>query len=89
MKCLSPAQIATLNFPALGPLNLCAIKALDASDILSLHINTMPLHIIVVGAGLGGLAVAMRCAMGGNKVTVLEAAPKIAEVGNSELEGHH
>ena len=34
----------------------------------------------MVGAGLGGLAAAIKIALVGHKVTVLEAAPKLAEV---------
>ncbi|KAK4688408.1 hypothetical protein P7C73_g1701, partial [Tremellales sp. Uapishka_1] len=39
------------------------------------------LHIIIVGAGLGGLASAISCSLAGHAVTVLEAAVKLGEVG--------
>lgn len=41
------------------------------------------LKIIVVGAGLGGLAAAISCALGGHEVTVLESAKELAEVRSS------
>lgn len=40
-----------------------------------------PLDIIVIGAGLGGLSAAISCALGGHKVTVLEGARELAEIG--------
>lgn len=39
-----------------------------------------PLSIIVVGAGLGGLAAAISCTLAGHEVTVLEQASKLGEV---------
>ena len=39
------------------------------------------LEIIIVGAGLGGLAAAIACALAGHKVVVLEGAKRLAEVG--------
>ncbi|KZV70868.1 FAD/NAD-P-binding domain-containing protein [Peniophora sp. CONT] len=40
-----------------------------------------PLNIIVVGAGLGGLSAVHTLAQSGHKVTLLEAAPKLGDVG--------
>ena len=39
------------------------------------------LNILVIGAGLGGLAAAISCAISGHKITVLESAKELAEVG--------
>lgn len=39
------------------------------------------LDIIVIGAGLGGLSAALSCAHGGHKVTLLEGARELAEIG--------
>ncbi|KZT34228.1 FAD/NAD(P)-binding domain-containing protein [Sistotremastrum suecicum HHB10207 ss-3] len=41
----------------------------------------LPLSIIIIGCGLGGLAAAHTLASSGHKVTILEAAEKIGEVG--------
>ncbi|KAF8191084.1 hypothetical protein K438DRAFT_1591544 [Mycena galopus ATCC 62051] len=41
----------------------------------------MPLSIIVIGAGIGGLAVAHRLALAGHTVTVLEATAVLEEIG--------
>ena len=43
--------------------------------------NIKPLHIIVIGAGLGGLAASIALSRAGHNVTVLEAAPQLGEVG--------
>lgn len=43
---------------------------------------TEQLHILVIGAGLGGLSAALSCALNGrHKVTLLEGARELAEVG--------
>lgn len=39
------------------------------------------LDIIVVGAGLSGLAASIQCALSGHRVTVLEGAKELAEIG--------
>ena len=50
----------------------------------SFHYNAMSLsgmNIIVIGAGIGGLAAARALALRGADVTVMEQAPEITEVG--------
>ncbi|KAF2187905.1 FAD binding domain-containing protein [Zopfia rhizophila CBS 207.26] len=39
------------------------------------------LDIVIVGAGLSGLATSIQCALAGHKITVLESANELAEVG--------
>lgn len=43
-------------------------------------VGSTPLKIVVVGAGLGGLAVAVAARLQGLEVTVLESACKLGEV---------
>ena len=38
-------------------------------------------HVAVIGAGLGGLAAAIGISRAGHKVTILEQAPVLGEVG--------
>ncbi|KAJ5136697.1 Monooxygenase FAD-binding [Penicillium atrosanguineum] len=48
---------------------------------MNVQTANVPLDVIVVGAGIGGMAAALTLGMRGHRVVVLEAAPKIAEVG--------
>ncbi|KAJ5991331.1 hypothetical protein N7522_011538 [Penicillium canescens] len=41
----------------------------------------LPLEVIVVGAGIGGMAAALTLGLRGHHVVILEAAPKLMEVG--------
>ncbi|SGZ53569.1 CIC11C00000001199 [Sungouiella intermedia] len=41
----------------------------------------VPLEVVIVGAGLGGVTGAISLALSGHKVTLLEQAPKLGEVG--------
>ena len=43
--------------------------------------STIALNVLVVGAGLGGLAVGISLARKGHAVTILEQAPQMGEVG--------
>lgn len=43
--------------------------------------SPISLDIIVVGAGLSGLAAAVSCLLSGHKVTILESASALQEVG--------
>ncbi len=43
------------------------------------------LDILVVGAGLGGLASAIACLLAGHRVTCLEAAQQLGEVSDTSL----
>lgn len=43
--------------------------------------NTYQIDIVIVGGGIAGLSAALACAQAGHKVTVLEGAKELAEVG--------
>lgn len=42
--------------------------------------SSCPLKIIIIGAGLGGLACAIQCKLAGHDVLILEQAKEIGEV---------
>ena len=44
---------------------------------------TMPFRVLIVGAGLGGLACAIGCSNEGFEVTVLEQTAELSEVDKS------
>ena len=49
-------------------------------DSLPLPRSPIQLNIIIVGAGLGGLAAAVSISLSGHKVTVFESAKELLEV---------
>lgn len=59
---------------------LCTSGFQDRADRLSQTEDTRNLKIIVIGAGISGLGVAIAASLSGHQVDVLEAAPQLAEV---------
>ncbi|OAR02357.1 hypothetical protein LLEC1_02451 [Akanthomyces lecanii] len=52
-----------------------------SSQLIGQKTAQVPLQIVIVGAGLGGLSAAIALARRGNQVTVLEQAEKLGEIG--------
>ena len=49
-------------------------------EVNGYHPCDSPLKILIVGAGLGGLAAAISCSLAGHQAVVLEAASALSEV---------
>jgi len=43
--------------------------------------SNLKINVLIVGAGLGGLALGINLIQKGHAVTILEAAPKLGEIG--------
>ena len=83
----SPSNERERNSALPSPL-VPAAAGVDASDVakrpLSIYGSrkaSLPLHIIVVGCGLGGLAAAFCLIQAGHRVTIVESSPVIGDVG--------
>jgi salicylate hydroxylase len=75
---MQPQQHSPIAKPALSPSDI----TLDSVPHLYNGARaSKSLHIIVVGAGLGGLSAVHTLAQAGHRVTLLESAPAIGEVG--------
>lgn len=48
-----------------------------------------PMHIGIIGAGLGGLVAAIAIRRAGPRVTVLEQAAELKEVGSPDFQPRH
>ncbi|KUL85984.1 hypothetical protein ZTR_06536 [Talaromyces verruculosus] len=57
------------------------LEALELSSVESSAKCMVPLNIILVGAGLGGLATAIALTQNGHRVTIYEQTPVLGEVG--------
>ncbi|KLO16029.1 FAD/NAD-binding domain-containing protein [Schizopora paradoxa] len=61
-----------------------AARAVDTAKDITLYGGRkapLPLNVIIIGCGLGGLATAYALGKAGHRVRIIESAPKIGEVG--------
>ena len=69
----------SLNF--LKALHKTNRSAKEFGEISNPSPSALALNVLVVGAGLGGLAVGIALARRGHTVTIFEQAPQLGEVG--------
>ena len=80
--CLFHEQMTNERKPPSYPSNcLKFLEALELSSVESSAKCMVPLNIILVGAGLGGLATAIALTQNGHRVTIYEQTPVLGEVG--------
>jgi NADPH-dependent 2,4-dienoyl-CoA reductase/sulfur reductase-like enzyme len=61
-------------------LNLQQLNIQARRSYINMAAQQNPLHVVVVGAGLGGLAAAIATRQAGHNVTICEQAPALGEV---------
>ena len=70
--------------PDIDPFVFCkAYQVLSAAVLFIIVIMgsaSSPFHVLIIGAGLGGLSCAISCLLEGLDVTILERSPVLGEV---------
>lgn len=87
---MSPLIIQTPSYPTrslnfLKALRRRGTSAKASDEIKNPSPSPLTLNVLVVGAGLGGLAVGIALARRGHTVTIFEQASQMGEVSDSEL----